>query len=94
MQFGEEKNLYVYEVDNMELEVSEAGSDSVCIYLSQGNGPVASSYKHIYEISVFTKDGEFLGWSFDCQLLKRQLHMEVHIVQYCYRPPYRVSVAK
>ena len=66
----------------------------MCIYLSQDNGPVASCCKHIYETSVFTKDGEFLVWSFDCQLLKRLLHMEVCIVQYCYRPPYPVSVTK
>ena len=61
----------------MELEVSEAGSDSVCIYLSQDNGPVASCYKHIYEISFSIK-----------------VRMEVHIVQYCHRPFYPVSVTK
>jgi len=66
----------------------------MCVYLSLDNGPVASCYKHIYEISVFTKGGEFLGWSFDCQLLKRLLHMEVHIVQYRYRPPHAASVMK
>jgi hypothetical protein len=78
----------------LELEVNKAGSDSVCIYLSQDNGPVASCFKHIYETSVFTKDGEFLGRLFNCQLLKRLLHIEVHIEQYCFRPPFALSVMK
>jgi hypothetical protein len=33
MLFGEKKNLYVWEENNVELEVSKAGSDSVCVFI-------------------------------------------------------------